>query len=81
MSKKFDLIKIVKIGLKAMKRAKIPLYWSKYSRKDYTIHQHIMLIVLAQYLGNIENMLQIMEYMDKVQRVMKLKKIPHKSTN
>ncbi len=40
-----------------------------------------MLIVLAQYLGNIENMLQIMEYMDKVQRVMKLKKIPHKSTN
>ena len=79
MSRRLDLYKIVKIGLKAMKKAKIPLYWSKYSRKDYTIRQHIMLIVLAQYLGNIENTLQIMEYMDKVQKVMKLKKIPHKA--
>ncbi len=27
------------------------------SRKDYTLHQHIMLIVLAQYAGSIERML------------------------
>ncbi len=51
MSRKLEIYKIVKMGLKAMKRAKIPLYWSKYSRKDHTIHQHIMPIVLAQYLG------------------------------
>ena len=80
MSKKFDLIKIVKIGLRAMKRAKIPLYWSKYSRRDYTIHQHIMLIVLAQYVRNIEKALQIVREMGKIRRVMRLKKIPHKST-
>ena len=80
MSRKLELYKIAKIGLKALKRAKIPLYWSKYSRKDYTIRQHIMLIVLAQYAGSIERMLQIVREMRKIKRVMRLKKIPHKST-
>ena len=80
MSRKLELYKIVKIGLRAMKRAKIPLYWSKYSRKDYTIRQHIMLIVLAQYVGSIQRMLQIVQEMRKIKRVMRLRKIPHKST-
>ena len=57
MGKKFELYKIVDIGLRALKRKKIPHYWSKYSRKDYTIHQHIMLIVLAQYVRNIVRLL------------------------
>ncbi len=80
MSRKLELYKIVKIGLRAMKRVRIPLYWSKYSRKDYTIRQHIMLIVLAQYVGSIERMLQIVRGMRKIKRAMRLKKIPHKST-
>jgi IS5 family transposase len=80
MSRKLDLEKITKIGMKVMKRINIPLYWSKFSRKDYTIHQHIMLIVLAQYVGNTNRMLQMLEVMDKVRKRMKLKKIPHKST-
>ena len=32
MSREFDLCKIVKIGLSALKRARVPLYRSKYSR-------------------------------------------------
>ncbi|ADD08059.1 transposase [Candidatus Aciduliprofundum boonei] len=80
MSRKLELYKIVKIGLKALKRANIPLYWSKYSRKDYTIRQHIMLIVLAEYAGSIERMFQIVREMRKIKRAMKLRKIPHKST-
>ncbi len=39
-----------------------------------------MLIVLAQYGGNISRMLRMIRVMDKIRRVMKLKKIPHKST-
>ncbi len=39
-----------------------------------------MLIVLAQYGGNISRMLCMIRVMDKIRRVMKLKKIPHKST-
>ncbi|ADD08362.1 transposase [Candidatus Aciduliprofundum boonei] len=80
MSRKLDLYKVVKMGMKALKRANIPLYWSKYSRKDYTLHQHMMLIVLTQYVGSIERMLQIVREMRKIKRVMRLKKIPHKST-
>ncbi len=46
MSRKLDIYNVVKIGQKVMKRANIPLYWSKFSKKKFTIHQHIMLIVL-----------------------------------
>ncbi len=80
MSRKLDIYRIVKIGMKALKRARIPLYWSKYSRKDYTIHQHIMLIVLAQYVRNIEKVLHIVREMGRIKRVMGLDKLPHKST-
>jgi len=80
MSRKFDLYKIVKIGLRVLKRTNIPLYWSKFSRKDFTIRQHTMLIVLAQYVRNINRMLQMIRDMGEIRRVMKLKKIPHKST-
>ena len=60
MGRKLDLEKITKIGMRVMKRMNIPLYWSKFSRKDYTIHQHIMMIVLAQYAGNVEKMFQML---------------------
>ena len=49
MSRKFDPRIIVKIGLIPLKRGKILLYCSKYSRREFTIHQHIMSIVLVQY--------------------------------
>ena len=80
MSRKFELYKIVKIVLKTLRRTNIPLYWSKYSRKDFAIHQHIMLIVLAEYARNTNRMLQMIKDMDRIRKVMKLKKIPHKST-
>ncbi len=70
----------MKIGLTVLKRARIPYYWSKYSRKDYTLHQHIMLIVLAQYVGSVGRMRQYIWAMDRVRKVMRLKRIPHKST-
>jgi len=50
MARRIRLKKIIKIGRRALKRGRIPLYWSKYSRKDFTIHQHIM-IQLKKALG------------------------------
>ena len=61
MSRKLDIYNVVKIGQKVMKRAKIPLYWSKYLRKAHTIHQHIILMMLREYFGNKENTLQILD--------------------
>ena len=80
MRRTLELYKIVKIGLKALKRAKIPLYWSKYSRHDFTIHQHIMLIVLAQYMGSVNKMLEMVREMGRIRKLMKLKKLPDNST-
>ena len=34
MSRKLDLLKITKIGMRIMEIMGIPLYWSKYSRKE-----------------------------------------------
>ncbi|NPA75486.1 MAG: IS4/IS5 family transposase, partial [Euryarchaeota archaeon] len=80
MSRKFDLIKIARIGLSVLKRSGIPYYLSKYPRKDYTQHQDIMVIVLAQYDGGVERMLQYLCAMERVRKIMRLRKIPHKST-
>ncbi len=41
-------IKMVKAIFKVCKRQHIPLYSSRYSRKDFTIWQHIALIALMQ---------------------------------
>ena len=41
-------IRMVKAVFKVCKRQAIPLYSSKYSRKDYTLWQHIALIALMQ---------------------------------
>ncbi len=53
------LSKIVKI-VRILKRAGPPLYWSRFSRKDYSLHQHIMLIVLAYLVaGSCRNPLEV----------------------
>ncbi len=59
MSRELDIYKIVKIGLKAMKRAKIPLYWSKYSRNDYTIRQHNMSWITQGFRENLKSHLAV----------------------
>ena len=41
-------ISLVRTILKVCKRQHVPLYSSKYSRKDYTLWQHIALIALMQ---------------------------------
>ena len=71
MNREFRIKKIVKI----------PFYWSKYSRRDFTIQQYIMLIVLLQYFKRgVESALQIIEGMNKVRKGMKLRKLPYEST-
>ncbi len=53
------LSKIVKI-VRILKRAGFPLYWSRFSRKDYSLHQHIMLIVLVYLVaGSCRNPLEV----------------------
>ena len=67
---------------KVCKRQHVPLYSSKYSRKDYTLWQHIALIALMQrvrksYREYVDDYLTTTE---KLLRVLGLSKIPHFTT-
>ncbi len=73
-------IRLVRTIFKVCKRQCVPLYSSKYSRKDFTLWQHIALIALMQrvrksYREYVDDYLTTTE---KLLRVLGLsKKIPH----
>ncbi len=81
MSRKLEIYKIVKMGVKSNEKSKnSTLLEQIFKEGSHDTPAHHADSAGAVF-GNIENTLQIMEYMDKVQRVMRLKKIPHKGTN
>jgi hypothetical protein len=73
-------IRMVRTIFKVCKRQRVPLYSSKYSRKDYTLWQHIALIALMQrvrksYREYVDDYLTTTE---KLVRVLGLtSKLPH----
>ena len=81
MARRFKLKKIIKIGRRALRKGGIPLYWSKYSRKDFTIHQHIIILVLAQYFKRgVQYVLDLIDEIDELKKALGLKKVPDEST-
>ena len=75
-------IRMVKTIFKVCQRQCVPLYSSKYSRKDFTLWQHIALIALMQrvrksYREYVDDYLTTTE---KLLRVLGLSKLPHYTT-
>jgi hypothetical protein len=75
-------IRLVKTIFKVCKRQHVPHYSSKYSRKDFTLWQHIALIALMQrvrksYREYVDDYLTTTE---KLLAVLGLSKIPHFTT-
>jgi hypothetical protein len=75
-------ISMVRGIFKVCQRQCVPLYSSKYSRKDFTLWQHITLIALMQrvrksYREYVDDYLTTTE---KLLRVLGLSKIPHFTT-
>ena len=75
-------IRMVRAIFKVCQRQAVPLYSSKYSRKDYTLWQHIALIALMQRIRK-----SYREYVDdylttteRLLNVLGLSKIPHFTT-
>jgi transposase len=67
--------------LNAIREANIPLYSSKYSRKDYTQHQLLALLVFKEYLGaRYREIIELVEVMDVVQKHLGIAEIPHFTT-
>jgi len=75
-------IRMVKAIFKVCRRQAVPLYSGKYSRKDFTLWQHIALLVMMQrmrksYHEYVNDFLPVTE---RLLDVLGLSKIPHFTT-
>jgi hypothetical protein len=67
--------------LNAIRESNIPLYSSKFSRKDYTQHQLLTLLVFKEYLGaRYREIIELVEVMEVVQKLIGITEIPHFTT-
>jgi hypothetical protein len=75
-------IRMVKAIFKVCKRQNIPLYSSRYSRKDFTLWQHIALIALMQRIRKSyrEYTYDFLTVADRLLEAIGLAKIPHFTT-
>ncbi len=75
-------IKLCDEMLRALKRAHIPLHFSKFSNKIFTVHQLCVLLGLKQYEKNkgYERFAEWLECSDSIYKHLGLKRIPHFTT-
>ena len=67
--------------MNAIRESKIPLYSSKFSRKDYNQHQLLALLVFKEYLGaRYREIIELVEVMDAIQTRLGITRIPHFTT-
>ena len=67
--------------MNAIRESKIPLYSSKFSRKDYNQHQLLALLVFKEYLGvRYREIVELVEVMNAIQKRLGITRIPHFTT-
>lgn len=67
--------------MNAIRESKIPLYSSKFSRKDYNQHQLLALLVFKEYLGvRYREIVELVEVMSAIQTRLGITRIPHFTT-
>ena len=74
-------IRFVELSSGLIKDSRIPLYSSKYSKKTYTQHQLLVLLLLKEYLAeDYRDIIELTEIMDSVREKIQLKEVPHFTT-
>jgi hypothetical protein len=74
-------IKFVEISLGLIRNSRIPLYSSKFSKKIYTEHQLLTLLLLKEYLAeDYRNTVELTEIMDSLREKINLDEVPHFTT-
>ena len=69
------------VALNAINEANIPKYTSRFSKKRYSQHQLLALLLLKEYLNcGYRELIEILELTDILQKQLMLKGIPHYST-
>jgi hypothetical protein len=74
-------IRFVELSSGLIRDSRIPLYSSKYSKKTYTQHQLLVLLLLKEYLSeDYRDTIELTEVMDSVRQKIHLNEIPHFTT-
>ena len=74
-------INLVKTSLEVIKNSHVPLRSSKYSKKKYTQHQLLTLIILKEEIGmDYHDFSELLHILTPINEILKLKDIPHFTT-
>jgi transposase len=74
-------IRFVELSSGVIKGSRIPLYSSKFSRKTYTQHQLLILLLLKEYLSeDYRDTVELTEIMDSLRKKIHLDEVPHFTT-
>ena len=74
-------IKFVEISFGLIRNSRIPLYSSKFSKKIYTQHQLLILLLLKEYLAeDYRSTVELTEIMDSLREKINLDEVPHFTT-
>jgi len=74
-------IRFVEISSGLIKDSRIPLFSSKFSRKTYTQHQLLILLLLKEYLSeDYRDTIELTEIMDSLREKIHLDEVPHFTT-
>jgi len=75
------LVKLICSCQKLLRKSRILRYSCRFSKKTYTQHQHILLLVLKTYLKRTyRETVEIMGELQKIRKRIKLRRIPHFTT-
>jgi len=74
-------IKFVELSSRLIRVSRTPLYSSKYSKKTFTQHQLLVLLLLKEYLAEeYRDTIGLTEIMSTVREKIQLKDVPHFTT-
>ena len=74
-------INLVNTSLSVIKSSHLPLHSSKFSKRKYTQHQLLTLIILKEEIGmDYRDFAELMEILTPIQEELELKNVPHFTT-
>lgn len=74
-------IRLVELSSGLIRDSRIPLYSSKYTKKTYTQHQLLILLLLKEYLAEYyRDTIELTDIMDSIGEKIQLRKVPHFTT-
>ena len=74
-------IRFVELSSGLIRDSRIPLFSSQFSKRTYTQHQLLILLLLKEYLSeDYRDTVELTEIMDSLREKIQLKEIPHFTT-